>query len=77
MPKAAPLLPLEPIGLRLPQAAAFVGMSPSKFLELVERGTFPKPKSIDRVRVWDRRRLAEAFELLPGDDGATGWEDVQ
>lgn len=77
MPKAAPLLPLEPIGLRLPLAAAFVGMSPSKFLELVERGAFPKPKTIDRVRVWDRRRLAEAFEMLPGDDDATGWEDVR
>ena len=76
MPKAAPLLPLEPIGLRLPQAAAFVGMSPSKFLELVERGTFPKPKSVDRLRVWDRRTLAEAFEMLPGGDEASGWEDV-
>ncbi len=76
MSKRAPLLPIEPIGLRLPQAAAFIGISPSKFLDLVERGRLPKPKSVDRVRVWDRRRLAEAFELLPGDDEVTGWEDV-
>jgi predicted DNA-binding transcriptional regulator AlpA len=77
MPKPAPILPLVPIGLRLPRAAAYVDMSPSKFLELVERGIFPKPKSVDRVRVWDRRRLDEAFEMLPGDEETTGWEDVK
>lgn len=75
-PRPRKLLTLEPIGLRLPHAAEFVGVSPSKFSDWVERGLMPRPKMLDRVRVWDRRALIEAFELLPGDDVATGWEDV-
>ena len=76
MTKRTQLLPLEPIGLRLPTAAAFLGVSTSKFQSLVEQGRLPKPKSVDRVRVWDRRALTEAFDLLSSDDEGTGWEDV-
>lgn len=65
-PRVAPTV--EPRGLRLPQAAAYVGVSPRKFQEWVDAGFMPKPKRQGGVVVWDRFRLDESFEALP--DGA-------
>jgi excisionase family DNA binding protein len=46
-------------------AAAYLGISRSKFLELVEEGRLPGPKVIDGVRVWDRLALDDAFDEFP------------
>src|SRR4051794_32599559 len=54
-------------GLRREQAARYVGLSVSKFDQLVSDGRMPKPKHIDGCRVWDRHELDEAFERL-GDE---------
>jgi len=65
-------------GLSRVQAAEYVGISPSKFDQLVADGRMPGPKHIDGRRVWDRRALDFAFDALPG-DGATednDWDDV-
>jgi predicted DNA-binding transcriptional regulator AlpA len=65
-----------PRGLRREAAADWVGMSPSKFDELVKDGRMPKPKRVDGVVVWDRYRLDAAFEALPDDGGSSAWSRV-
>jgi hypothetical protein len=57
-----------PRGLRRPDAAAYIGVSPAKFDQWVERGIMPKPKRQDGVVVWDRLKLDLAFAELPGDE---------
>lgn len=65
-----PLPPsLPPRGVRREEAAAYVGVSPRKFDEMVQDGRMPPAKRIDGRLVWDRRRLDEFFDALP-DDGA-------
>lgn len=59
-------------GLRRVEAAIYVGISPTKFDELVENGTLPQPKRIDRVVVWDIHQLDHAFEALPGCEEEAG-----
>lgn len=58
---------LSPIGLSREIAAAFIGVSPSKFDQLVKDGRMPKPKKIDNRCVWDRQKIELAFGQLPGD----------
>lgn len=48
--------------MRADRCAAYLDMSKSKFLELVERGKLPKPVRIDGCRMWDRLELDDAFE---------------
>lgn len=54
-------------GLRRIEAAAFVGVSPTKFDDWVGRGLMPKPKTIDGVVLWDLHRLDLAWDELPDD----------
>lgn len=57
---------IEPRGLRLPDAAAYVGMGETKFLQLVDAGRMPSARKIDGMTLWDRRaldrRLDEIFD---------------
>ena len=62
-------------GLSRERAAAWVGVSPAKFDEMVKDGRMPGPKAIDGRVVWDRYRLDEAFEALPDRDQASNNED--
>lgn len=55
-----------PRGLRREESAMYVGVSTSKFDEMVADGRMPKPKLIDSRRVWDLHQLDMAFEVLPG-----------
>ena len=59
---------LEPRGLNREQASLYVGISVSKFDQLVHDGRMPAPKRIDSRKVWDRHALDTAFWALP-DDG--------
>jgi excisionase family DNA binding protein len=54
-----------PRGLRADEAAFYLGMGRSKFLQLVEDGRLPKPRVIDGMRVWDRLALDAAFNDFP------------
>lgn len=54
-------------GLRRAEAAVYVGISPTKFDELVKTGMLPQPKRIDRIVLWDKLKLDDAFDDLPGD----------
>lgn len=56
---------LAPRGVPHDQAAVYVGFSPSKFDELVEKNLMPSPKVIAGVQVWDVRALDKAFDALP------------
>ena len=71
---AGKVLALEPRGLNRVQAAAYVGVSPTLFDEMVEDGRMPQPKKINSRSVWDRRRLDEAFEALPNKDDPNPWD---
>jgi hypothetical protein len=49
------------------EAAAYVGVSPTKFDAMVKDGRMPRPKRIDGRIVYDRVRIDIAFAALPGD----------
>ena len=68
---------LPPRGLSRVQAAAYIGVSPSLFDEMVKDGRMPKPVRINSRTVWDRVRLDEAFAALPDDDIPEGWSAPQ
>lgn len=56
---------LLPRGLSRAEAAEYIGISTTKFDELVKDGTMPGPKEIGTRRLWDRHLLDSAFEDLP------------
>ena len=63
-------------GLRRVEAAIYVGISATKFDEMVKDGRMPRPKRIDGTTVWDQRRLDLAFEGLPeeGEGDGNPWD---
>lgn len=72
MPDRRNVLPisLPPRGLSREEAAAYVGVSPSKFDQLVADKRMPLPKAVDGRRVWDRHQLDSAFSALPDVNGS-------
>lgn len=52
-------------GLNRCEAALYIGVSPSKFDELVKDGRMCPPKRVDGRVIWDIRQLDEAFDCLP------------
>ena len=61
-------------GLHRDEAAIYVGVSPSKFDELVKDGRMPKPKKIDARRIFDIRALDLAFEQLTDESDENPWD---
>jgi hypothetical protein len=43
---------------------------------MVKDGRMPQPKRINSRTIWDRARLDEAFEALPGGDSNNPWDDA-
>jgi excisionase family DNA binding protein len=67
-------------GLSRVEAAAYVGVSPGKFDELVGDGRMPAPKRIDGRKVWDIHNLDVAFDVLPTENeglGGSTWDDFR
>jgi len=58
-------LAYPPRAMRAERSAAYLDMSRSKFLQLVDEGRLPKPKVIDGIRIWDRLALDAAFNDFP------------
>ena len=64
---------LPPRGLNRCEAAAYIGVSPTLFDEMVKDGRMPRPKQVNARTVWDRKRVDIAFDALeeqivgPGD----------
>lgn len=71
--------PIPRRGLSRTEAATFLGISPSKFDQLVEDGRMPRPRMIDNRKIWDVCELDMAFDDLPREDGpqttANTWAD--
>ena|SRR5580765_4848015 len=63
-------LAYPPRALRAERAAAYLSMSTSQFLKLVDEGKLPKPKRLGGIVFWDRVKLDEFVEYFEGDDGA-------
>ena len=63
-------------GLSRVEAAQYIGISPSKFDELVGDGRMPRPRRIDARKVWDTVELDLSFDALPRDDdqAADDWQ---
>jgi predicted DNA-binding transcriptional regulator AlpA len=66
---------LAPRGLSRLAAAAYVGVSPSLFDEMVRDGRMPPPKMINSRLVWDRFELDAAFDELPDKAQAAADDD--
>ena len=64
---------LAPRGLSRVEAAAYIGVSPSLFDEMVRDHRMPPAKRINARVVWDRVRLDQAFAALP--DNAQNADD--
>jgi hypothetical protein len=58
-----------PRGLCREQAAEYVGVSATKFDQMVADRRMPAPKRIDGRVVWDRLQLDIAFAALPDENG--------
>ena len=76
-------LSLPPRGLSRIEAAAYIGISVTKFDAMVADRRMPPPRPIDSRKVWDRLELDAAFSDLPhaGDSGPSNdetnpWNDV-
>ena len=54
-------------GLRADDAAAYLGMGKTKFLELVDNGTIPRPMNLGGIRIWDRFDLDAVLEAAKED----------
>jgi len=68
-------------GLNEVEAAVYLSLSPTKFRQMVEIGSMPRPRLAGRRRIWDVEELDIAFHELPregGDDadvGSNSWAD--
>ena len=63
---SAALRPIPRRGLRKDEAAAYIGVSPSKFDQLVTDKKMPTPFKIDGCVIWDIRTLDAAFDEISG-----------
>jgi predicted DNA-binding transcriptional regulator AlpA len=67
-------------GLSRVEAAMYIGISASKFDELVSDGRMPGPKRIDVRKIWDVRDLDMAIDALPSEDPhsqRSSWDDFR
>lgn len=68
-------VPLPKRGFSRVEAASYVGISSTKFDQLVADGRMPQAKHIDGRRVWDIRELDLAFDELGNIDSS--WDDMK
>ncbi len=58
---------IQPRGLCLEEAAAYVGMSAHTFHQEVTAGTMPAPMNLrTRPRIWERPALSRSMDAAPG-----------
>jgi predicted DNA-binding transcriptional regulator AlpA len=64
-------------GLSRDEAATYIGVSATKFDEMVADGRMPPPLRIDARKVWDIRSLDLAFDDLPRENPPpNSWDGV-
>lgn len=59
---------LSPRGLRRVEAAAYLGVSPSLFDEMVRDRVMPRPLRFGGRVIWDREAIDRAFGNLASED---------
>ena len=57
------------LGFRRTEAAAFIGVSPTKFDQMVKAGDMPEPHRMGGVVIWRGDELKARFDRLTGRDG--------
>jgi hypothetical protein len=80
VPTRAALSEMRPIprrGLSRIEAAMYIGISPTKFDELVGDGRMPKSIALDGRKLWDVRRLDVAFDALDPDPPDLSWSNFE
>ena len=81
--RRSPLSEIRPVprrGLSRDEAAMYIGISASKFDELVRDGRMPGPKRIDGRKIWDVCDLDVAFDALPSENPqsqGSSWDDFR
>ncbi|MDE2385765.1 MAG: hypothetical protein KGO53_14205 [Alphaproteobacteria bacterium] len=65
-----------PRGFSREKAAEYVGVSASKFDEMVKEGIMPGSKRVGSRRIWDRLALDSHFDELPGHDTVNPWDEA-
>jgi predicted DNA-binding transcriptional regulator AlpA len=63
-------------GLSRIEAAAYVGIGPTKFDEMVADGRMPKPFRVDTRVIWDIRDLDPAIDGLKEAVASNPWDEV-
>ena len=66
--KLADTLAYPPRAMRADRAAAYLSMSTSTFLALVDEGRLPKPKRLKGIVFWDRLALDAFVEHYEGEE---------
>jgi hypothetical protein len=76
--RRADILPAScpPRGLSRVEAAAYVGVSPSLFDEMVKDGRMPEAKKVNTRVIWDRLALDAAFSALPSSEEENPWDRI-
>jgi predicted DNA-binding transcriptional regulator AlpA len=66
------------IGLSRECAASFIGVSANTFDAMVKEGNMPQPRRVGARKLWDRRELEAAFDVLPRDGETTTnpWDEA-
>lgn len=67
---------LPPRGVRREAAAQYIGVSATKFDELVRDGRMPGATLIDGCKIWDVRALDRAFDALTESAVTNPWDDA-
>jgi hypothetical protein len=65
---------VSPRGFNRTESAAYLGVSPTLFDEMVMDGRAPKPKVVNSRTIWDRLALDDAFDALPHKGSANPWD---
>lgn len=66
--------PVPRRGLSRAESAMYVGVSLSKFDEMVKDGRMPQPIAVDARKLWDLRRLDAAFDALDEEVPDRSWD---
>jgi predicted DNA-binding transcriptional regulator AlpA len=74
-PKLQDHLAYPPRALRADRAAAYLDISKSLFLDLVETGLMPKPRRLRGAPRWDRLELEAAWDDLQPREGRANTMD--
>lgn len=76
---STPIAPPTRRGLSRVEAAGYIGVSPTTFDKMIDRGEMPNPKRVGHRKIWDVRALDLAFDALPGEDAVpetNSWTDA-